>query len=204
MRSPAFYPHRPESVEVVETHISWVFLAGERVFKLRKPVVFPFLDYGTAERRRRMAEEEVRLGRRLAPTLYVGGGRCAREGTGWTLGEPGAEGGEYVVEMRRFDERRTLAALLRPARSTRRRSAAWPSGWPPSTRRPLRRRSAASIRRRVAATVSENFSTLLPSPRGSSRATAGGRPPLRGGLSAQPRRDDRAALRAGPGARLPR
>ena len=44
MRSTAFYGHHPEEVEVVETHISWVFLAGDRAFKLRKPVVFPFLD----------------------------------------------------------------------------------------------------------------------------------------------------------------
>ena len=59
MRSTAFYGHHPEEVEVVETHISWVFLAGDRAFKLRKPVVFPFLDYGTAARRREMCEEEV-------------------------------------------------------------------------------------------------------------------------------------------------
>ena len=47
LRSPALYSHHPDAVEVVETHISWVFLAGDRAFKLRKPVVFPFLDYGT-------------------------------------------------------------------------------------------------------------------------------------------------------------
>src|SRR5262245_9410716 len=52
LRSRELYPGRPEPVEVVESHISWVFLAGERAYKLRKPVVFPFLDYGTAERRR--------------------------------------------------------------------------------------------------------------------------------------------------------
>jgi uncharacterized protein len=162
MRSPAFYPHRPESVEVVETHISWVFLAGERAFKLRKPVVFPFLDYGTAERRRQMAEQEVRLGRRLAPNLYVGVLPLRRDGAGWTLGEPGAEGSEYVVEMRRFDERRTLAALLRAGavdaatiRSVAQLLAAFHTQAAPA---PI----GSFDPEAVAATVSENFSTLLP------------------------------------------
>jgi aminoglycoside phosphotransferase family enzyme/predicted kinase len=163
LRSAAFYPHRPETVEVVETHISWVFLAGDRVFKLRKPVVFPFLDYGTPERRRHMCEEEVRLGRRLAADVYVGVRPLVeRDGAGWTLGEFGDEGNEYVVEMRRFDEERTLAALLRKgdadeatmsavaARLAAFHDDAAPA--PPGSFDP----------EAVAATVSENFSTLLP------------------------------------------
>ena len=88
MRSPAFYPNAPASVEVVESHISWVFLAGDRAFKLRKPVVFPFLDYGTPERRREMCEAEVRLGRRLAPDLYLGVRPVVRSEGGWAMGSP--------------------------------------------------------------------------------------------------------------------
>src|SRR5262245_33881865 len=42
---PAFYPHRPESVELIQTHISWVFLAGEYVYKVKKPVYLGFLDF---------------------------------------------------------------------------------------------------------------------------------------------------------------
>ena len=72
MADPRFYPDGPDRVDVLETHISWVFLAGERAFKLRKQVVFPFLDYATPDRRRQMCEEELRLGRRLAPALYLG------------------------------------------------------------------------------------------------------------------------------------
>ena len=103
MRAPAFYPDRPSRVEVVESHISWVFLAGDRAYKLRKPVVFPFLDYGTAERRREMCEEEVRLGRRLAPDLYLGVRPLTQAAGGWELGRPGDDGAEHIVEMRRFD-----------------------------------------------------------------------------------------------------
>ena len=62
----------PEEVEVRETHISWVFLMGDRAYKLKKPIVLPFVDYGTPARRRVMCEEEVRLNRRLAPEVYLG------------------------------------------------------------------------------------------------------------------------------------
>jgi uncharacterized protein len=113
MSTPAFYPHRPKSVELVETHISWVFLAGDLAFKVKKPVVFPFLDYGTAERRRELCEAEVRLNRRLAPDLYLGVRGLAHSDSGWALVEADDSAAEeWAVEMRRFDERRTLASLL--------------------------------------------------------------------------------------------
>jgi aminoglycoside phosphotransferase family enzyme/predicted kinase len=151
MRDPAFYSERPPDVQVVETHISWVFLAGDRAYKLRKPVVFPFLDYGTPERRRQMCDEEVRLGRRLAPHVYLG----VREVT--------ADGAvEHVVEMRRFDEDRTLAALLRRAEATEshvrevaRRIAAFHADAEPAP-------EGSFGPSAIAATVSENFGTLLP------------------------------------------
>lgn len=115
LRDPSFYPHHPARVEVVETHISTVYLAGEMVLKVKKPVVLPFLDYGTLGRRCHMCEEEVRLNRRLAPDLYLGV-RALVPGlgpAGWALGggpaDPNAR--EYAVEMRRFDEHRTLARL---------------------------------------------------------------------------------------------
>jgi aminoglycoside phosphotransferase family enzyme/predicted kinase len=162
MLAPGFYPHGPAQVERVESHISWVFLAGERAYKLRKPVVFPFLDYGTAERRRAMSEEEVRLGRRLAPDIYLGVRPLVRRGDGWVLGDPGREGAEHVVEMRRFDPDRTLSALMgrnaagaATVREVARRIAAFHAEAEPAP--PGRFDPSA-----VAATVGENFSTLLP------------------------------------------
>jgi uncharacterized protein len=113
MSKPGFYPHRPDRVDVVETHISWVFLAGEIAYKLKKPVVFPFLDYGSPERRHELCEEEVRLNRRLAPDMYRGVRGLARRDGRWEVagsGDPDAE--EWAIEMRRFDEGRTLASLL--------------------------------------------------------------------------------------------
>ena len=110
---PDAYPDNPATVEVRETHISWVFLAGDRAYKLKKPVVLDFLDYGTPERRHRMCREEVRLNRRLAPDLYLGvrGVRLTASGAELT-GEDDADAVDFVVEMRRYDERDTLAARL--------------------------------------------------------------------------------------------
>ena len=60
------------NAQVIETHISWVLLAGELAYKLKKPVRLPFVDYGSLEARHHFCAEEVRLNARLAPTLYQG------------------------------------------------------------------------------------------------------------------------------------
>jgi uncharacterized protein len=96
-----------------ETHISWVFLVGERAYKLKKRLVLSFLDYGTAERRREMCVEELRLNRRLAPDVYLGVRGVAPAPGGLALcddSDPRAI--DYVVEMRRYDEDRALSATL--------------------------------------------------------------------------------------------
>jgi hypothetical protein len=69
---PWAYPSLPEQVELRETHISWVFLAGGRAYKVKKPVRFPFVDYGTLARRRAACAAEVRLNRRFAAGIYAG------------------------------------------------------------------------------------------------------------------------------------
>ena len=110
---PEFYPDRPDRVDVRETLVSWVFLAGDRAYKLKKPMVLPFLDYGTRQRRREMCGEEVRLNRRLAPDLYLGVRSVAASADGLALAaEDDPRAVDYLVEMRRFDEQSTLAAKL--------------------------------------------------------------------------------------------
>jgi aminoglycoside phosphotransferase family enzyme len=91
---PTAYPFPVERVELVETHISWVLLAGERVYKIKKPVDLGFLDFTTLERRRFFCEEEVRLNRRLAPDVYLG----TVELTG-TPAQPRFGGGGAVIEV---------------------------------------------------------------------------------------------------------
>lgn len=114
------YPHRPEAVELRETHISWVFLTEDKAYKLKKPVVFPFLDYGSPARRRALCHEELRLGRRFAPSVYRGVvGIAPRPDGGLRIvPEHDDRAVEYAVVMRRFDEADTLAAHLR-ARTAR-------------------------------------------------------------------------------------
>ena len=72
LMDPAAFPHDPPTVELRETHISWVFLAGDKAYKVKKPVQYPFLDYGTLERRRAFCHAEVALNRRFARDIYVG------------------------------------------------------------------------------------------------------------------------------------
>jgi uncharacterized protein len=72
MSNPDFYPHHPEQVELIQTHISYVFIAGSYVYKVKKAVKFDFLDFSTLEKRQHFCEEELRLNRRLAPDTYLG------------------------------------------------------------------------------------------------------------------------------------
>jgi len=90
-----------EPVELVETHISWVLLAGDAAYKIKKPVRLPFVDYGTVESRRRFCEEEVRLNRRLAGALYLGVSRITGRPEAPELDGRGPAL-EHAVRMRRF------------------------------------------------------------------------------------------------------
>jgi aminoglycoside phosphotransferase family enzyme/predicted kinase len=110
-----------EPLDVRETHISWVFLAGDRAFKVKKPLFLPYLDYRTPAQRLAMCREEVRLNRRLAPDIYLGvRSLVPRAGGGMRLAAADdPEAAEYAVEMRRFDDADTLDARLdRGAAST--------------------------------------------------------------------------------------
>ncbi|MBI2868034.1 MAG: AAA family ATPase [Chloroflexi bacterium] len=106
------YPHRPKSVELVRTHISYVFLTGDYVYKVKKPVDFGFLDFTTLEKRRYFCQQEVELNRRLAPDVYLGveevreqNGRIAIDGKGRTI--------DYAVKMRQLPRDRQMNELLR-------------------------------------------------------------------------------------------
>ena len=111
MLDPQFYPKPPASVTHKETHISHLFFADELVFKLKKPVRYSFLDYSTLEKRRGYYQEELRLNRRLAPSVYIGVMPITFDDLGWRLGG-WAEPMEYVLVMRRLPEKRMLPFLL--------------------------------------------------------------------------------------------
>ena len=100
---PARYPHPATTVDLVETHASWLLLAGGFAYKIKKPLRLPFLDYGTLERRRVCCEAELRLNRRFAPQLYLAVLPIAGEPGDPRIGGTG-EATEYAVQMRRLDE----------------------------------------------------------------------------------------------------
>src|SRR5579875_3512567 len=108
---PAAYPDAPASVEFVQTHISFVFLAGAWVYKLKKPVDFGFLDYSTPELRRRACEDEVRLNRRLSPDVYVGVVPVTAASGRIRIGGE-VEPLDWAVQMRRLPADRMLETML--------------------------------------------------------------------------------------------
>jgi len=110
---PSAFPGRPPGdVRLAETHASWVFLVGDDVYKVKKPVDLGFLDFRTLERRRAACEAEVRLNARLAPRVYLGvcpvrlgpDGVHTVEGDGDTV--------DWAVHMRRLDDRTRADELL--------------------------------------------------------------------------------------------
>ncbi len=100
-------------VEVHETHASWVFLAGEFAYKVKKPVRLAFLDYSNLSRRRAACLEEVRVNRELAPGIYLGVRAILRTAEGFRFAAKDTPGAiEYAVLMRRFDEAHTLLGAI--------------------------------------------------------------------------------------------
>jgi len=107
LSDPGRYPFAVTSVEVVQTHISVVFLAGDFVYKIKKPVRLSFLDFSTLDLRRHFCDEEVRLNRRLAPDVYLGVVPVTDDGSGVRF-EGRGETVEWAVKMRRLPEAATL------------------------------------------------------------------------------------------------
>lgn len=105
------YPNQPATVEILETHISWIFLAGDHAYKIKKGVRNGFLDYSSLAARRRYCIDEVRINRQYAPDLYLdvvpvtaSSGQLVMEGDGEPL--------EFAVKMRRFDAHALLSDRL--------------------------------------------------------------------------------------------
>jgi hypothetical protein len=96
--------HNGAAVERIETHISIVFLAASRAWKLKRAVRLDYIDASTPERRHVLCEKEMQLNRRTAPSLYLGVVAVTREANGaLALGGSGTPV-EWVVEMHRFDQ----------------------------------------------------------------------------------------------------
>jgi uncharacterized protein len=111
LMDPSSYGPGVDRVEVIETHASLVFIAGERVFKLKRAVAYPYLDFSTMDLRRRACEAELVLNRRTAPTLYEAVRGLFRAADGAVGFSPNGEALDWVVVMRRFDQDLLFDAL---------------------------------------------------------------------------------------------
>lgn len=166
LANPANYPHRPDNVRLSETHISWVFLAGEQVFKVKKPVKFDFLDFSTVERRKRDCEREVRLNRRLAGDVYEAVLPLYERDGQWSFSDDD-QPAEFCVRMRRLPEEHMLdvrAAQGQLAEADLAELADLLAGFYRSAKtsdRVLRDGSAAAIESNVRASL-KTLRTLLP------------------------------------------
>jgi aminoglycoside phosphotransferase family enzyme len=114
---PEAYQPVPEEIVCRETHMSWVFLVGDRVYKLKKPVRFPYLDYSSLARREAACREELRLNRRLAPDIYLDVLPLVDNGAGLAIGGPGTAV-DWLVLMRRLDQRSMLDQMIAERRVT--------------------------------------------------------------------------------------
>ena len=108
---PAKHSCRPDQVVAHETHMSWIFMAGQRVYKLKKPVRFAYLDFSTLVRREAACRAEFLLNRRLAPDVYLDVVPLTVSTSGLAIHGEGTVV-DWLVVMRRLDEKQTLEAAL--------------------------------------------------------------------------------------------
>jgi len=118
LSDPASYGGATKSVEARETHMSWVFLTDTRVYKLKKPVKYPFLDFGTQAKRRFFCEEELRLNRRLAGETYLAVVPLCLDDAGQLTLVAGSEPVDWLVEMVRLPESEMLDSRLEQRRAS--------------------------------------------------------------------------------------
>jgi aminoglycoside phosphotransferase family enzyme/predicted kinase len=116
MMNPDFFADRPAQVELKETLISFVLLAGHHAYKVKKPAHLAFIDASTTERRKQLCQEEVRLNRRLSPQVYLGVIAIVSRDGGYVLIEDDVaharDAVEYAVKMRRLPSDRMLDQMI--------------------------------------------------------------------------------------------
>lgn len=116
LRSRA-YPDKPEQIELIQTQMSFVFLTGKYVYKIKKPVDLGYLDYTTLERRRFFCRQEVELNRRLCPDVYLAAVPVTEE-NGELRVEGRGEPVEYAVKMKQLPRNRMMDLLLAQSQVT--------------------------------------------------------------------------------------
>ena len=118
-RNPEFYPHPVSDITMLQTHISWVFLAGSFAYKIKKPLNLGFLDFTTPAKRLQACSDELDLNRRLAPDIYLAVLPLFQHGDAYVLGSDlkhHQNAIDYCVKMIRFDQSDLFDVRLMEAR----------------------------------------------------------------------------------------
>ncbi|MEB3358491.1 MAG: AAA family ATPase [Synechococcales bacterium] len=112
MLQPDFYPHPVQaSIQLIQTHISYILLTGDYAYKVKKPLNFGFLDYSTLEQRQHFCQEELRLNQRGAPEIYLEVLPITQSGSTYRL-EGSGSAVEYTVKMRQFPQEAILSQMF--------------------------------------------------------------------------------------------
>ena len=111
LKLPIAYPHPVDKIRLLETHISYIFLTGQFAYKIKKAVNLGFLDFTQLEQRHHFCQEELRLNRRLAPSLYLAVVPIGEVPGGIRIGET-TKIIEYAVKMLQFPQSSLLDCCL--------------------------------------------------------------------------------------------
>ncbi len=113
LTDPRTYPDPPSRIETIETHMSWVFLTPTQAYKMKKPVHYAYLDFGTLAAREWNCREELRLNQALAPDVYLDVVPLALDADGTVHLDGTGTAVEWLVKMRRLPADRMLDRLIR-------------------------------------------------------------------------------------------
>ncbi len=118
LQQESSYPHSAVDISLVQTHISFVLLAGDSVYKWKKPVDFGFLNFSTLEKRKYYCEQELQLNRRLCPDLYKELVTINKDGESFCLNGSG-EVVEYGIRMARMPEEKMMGRIMAAGKLSR-------------------------------------------------------------------------------------
>ncbi len=118
MMQPGFYPHPvKEPIQLMQTHVSYVFLTGDYAYKVKKPVNFGFLDFSTLEARQHFCLEEIQMNQQNAPEIYLEVLPITQSDDQFELGGTG-QTVEYVLKMREFPQDDLFISMFEQGRLT--------------------------------------------------------------------------------------
>ena len=106
------FPYPTDGIKLIETHISWVILTDQYVYKIKKPIEFSFLNFSTLEKRKEYCEKEVKLNKRLVPEMYLEVLPIKKSNGKYHILDNQGTIIDYAVLMRRMDETKQLDLLL--------------------------------------------------------------------------------------------